>query len=284
MVDGRDIPMNVNIIHIVFGLKEGRTAPRYARHYEDLSNWVLERSKTAKTWYANDVFLPEWRPIINVVLLGKQKSLEVTGAFIYILKNKVGPANLNKDLDWATYFKEKIREEIMACRKQMMAAGKRKIRPTCIGIVILHILRVLGVVGDEQLVHSDSEEGLLERQQSGSQDRHIQSSSSDAPNRDNSSSLASWRSGRLIHAAASSSEPSPGPDRRVALASSAIIYWLLRSEIQCSNLEAKSKWDSVFIEQILVAGCLERLGPESYWIMIAYDLMRSGLLVDFPRL
>ncbi|KAL3699246.1 hypothetical protein R1sor_017268 [Riccia sorocarpa] len=34
---------------------------------------------TAKTWYANNVFLPMWRPIIqlvNVVLLGKQKLLE----------------------------------------------------------------------------------------------------------------------------------------------------------------------------------------------------------------
>ncbi|KAL3681673.1 hypothetical protein R1sor_024629 [Riccia sorocarpa] len=145
-VDGQVVPVNVDVIRNVFGLAEGRTAPRSARHYEDLSDWVHERSKSHKTWFANDVFFPEWRPIIqliNVVLLGKQKPLEVTGVFIYILKNKIGPANLNEDLDWASYFNEKIREEIRACRKQMRAAGKRQFRPTCIGIVILHILRVL---------------------------------------------------------------------------------------------------------------------------------------------
>ncbi|KAL3676874.1 hypothetical protein R1sor_026822 [Riccia sorocarpa] len=128
-VDGQVVPVNVDVIRNVFGLTEGRTAPRSARHYEDLSDWVHERSKSHKTWFANDVFFPEWRPIIqliNVVLLGKQKPLEVTSAFIYILKNKVGPANLNEDLDWASYFSEKIREEIRACRKQMRAAEKRK--------------------------------------------------------------------------------------------------------------------------------------------------------------
>ncbi|KAL3696138.1 hypothetical protein R1sor_010214 [Riccia sorocarpa] len=82
-----------------------------------------------------------------------KKPLEVTGAFIYILKNKVGPANLNEDLDWASYFKEKICEEIRACRKQMMTTGKRKIRPTCISIVILHILRMLGVDRVPELWH-----------------------------------------------------------------------------------------------------------------------------------
>ncbi|KAL3685320.1 hypothetical protein R1sor_003342 [Riccia sorocarpa] len=210
-VDGQVIPVNVDVIRNVFGLAEGRTAPRSARHYEDLSDWVHERSKSHKTWFANDVFFPEWRPIIqliNVVLLGKQKPLEVTGAFIYILKNKVGPANLNEDLDWASYFSEKIREEIRACRKQMRAAGKRKFRPTCIGIVILHILRVLGVVDDDQLVHSDSEEGLPEPQQSESPDRHTQSSSPGVIRGDSSSSPASGRSGSPAHAVASSSEHS----------------------------------------------------------------------------
>ncbi|KAL3697821.1 hypothetical protein R1sor_011897 [Riccia sorocarpa] len=169
-VDGQVVPVKVAVIRNVFGLSEGRTAPRSARHFEDLSDWVAERSKSHKTWFANDVFFPKWRPIIqliNVVLLGKQKPLEVTRAFLYILKNKVGPANLNEDLDWASYFNEKLREEIRACRKHMMAAGKRKFRPTCIGIVILHILRVLGVVDDGQLVHIDSEEVLPEPQQSG---------------------------------------------------------------------------------------------------------------------
>ncbi|KAL3681575.1 hypothetical protein R1sor_024531 [Riccia sorocarpa] len=94
----------------------------------------------------------------EIVLLNKP--LEVTGAFIYILKNKVGPASLNEDLDWASYFKEKIREEIRACRKQMMATGKRKIRPTYISIVILHILLVRGIVDDGQLVRSDSDESV----------------------------------------------------------------------------------------------------------------------------
>ncbi|KAL3685322.1 hypothetical protein R1sor_003344 [Riccia sorocarpa] len=197
-VDGQVVPVNVDVIRNVFGLAEGRTAPRSARHYEDLSDWVHERSKSHKTWFANDVFFPEWRPIIqliNVVLLGKQKPLEVTSAFIYILKNKVGPANLNEDLDWDSYFSEKIREEIKACRKQMRAAGKRKFRPTCIGIVILHILRVLGVVDDDQLVHSDSEEGLPEPQQSESPDRYTQSSSPGVIRGDSSSSPASGRSG-----------------------------------------------------------------------------------------
>ncbi|KAL3685530.1 hypothetical protein R1sor_003552 [Riccia sorocarpa] len=163
-VDGEIIPLNVNVIREVFGLEEGRSVPRSARQYEDLCDWVPERSKTAKTWFANDVFMPEWRPIIqliNMVLLGKQKPLKVTGAFIYILKNKVAPASLNEDLDWASYFQEKIRKEIKACRKQMMAAGKRKIRPTCIGIVILlHILRVRGIADDGQLVRSDSNESV----------------------------------------------------------------------------------------------------------------------------
>ncbi|KAL3695609.1 hypothetical protein R1sor_009685 [Riccia sorocarpa] len=117
--------------------------------------------ETAKTWYANDVFLPVWRPIIqlvNVVLLGKQKPLEVTGAFLYILKNKVGPADEYEDLDWAAYFKEKIR----ACKKQMQASGKRKVRSTCIGIVVLHILRTCGIVDDEDIVQSDSDKSVEE--------------------------------------------------------------------------------------------------------------------------
>ncbi|KAL3698192.1 hypothetical protein R1sor_012268 [Riccia sorocarpa] len=177
---------------------------------------LLQRSEL------HDALWLDWsRPeegLINVVLLGKQKQLEVTGAFLYILKNKVGPANLNEDLDWASYFNEKIREEIRACRKQMMATGKRKFQLTCIGIVILHILRVLGVVDDGQLVHSDSDEGLPEPQQSESPDRHTQSSSPGVIRGDSSSSPASRRSGSPAHAVASSSEASPEPDRRVASA------------------------------------------------------------------
>ncbi|KAL3693872.1 hypothetical protein R1sor_007523 [Riccia sorocarpa] len=59
---------------------------------------------------------------------------------------------------------------------------------------------------------------------------------------------------------------------------------LVQAGIPCSNLETKFKWDSVFSDQILVAGCLERLGPESYWRMTLYDRKRSGLPADFPRL
>ncbi|KAL3685323.1 hypothetical protein R1sor_003345 [Riccia sorocarpa] len=59
---------------------------------------------------------------------------------------------------------------------------------------------------------------------------------------------------------------------------------LVQAGIPCSNLEAKFKWGSVFSDQILVAGCLERLGPESYWRMTLYDRTRSGLPADFPRL
>ncbi|KAL3692538.1 hypothetical protein R1sor_006189 [Riccia sorocarpa] len=35
MVDGQVVPVNVSVI---FGLEEGRTVPRSARHYEDLSD------------------------------------------------------------------------------------------------------------------------------------------------------------------------------------------------------------------------------------------------------
>ncbi|KAL3684994.1 hypothetical protein R1sor_003016 [Riccia sorocarpa] len=164
-VDGREVPLTIDTVREYFMLPEGSLVPRTARHYDELSAWVPERSKTAKTWYANDVYLAVWRPIIqlvNVVLLGKQKPLEVTGAFLYILKNKVGPADEDEDLDWAAYFKEKIREEIRACKKQMQASGKRKVRPTCIGIVVLHILRTCGIMDDEDIVQSDSDKSVEE--------------------------------------------------------------------------------------------------------------------------
>ncbi|KAL3690501.1 hypothetical protein R1sor_016810 [Riccia sorocarpa] len=126
---------------------------------------LAQRKGIAKTWYANDVFMPVWMPIIqlvNVVLLGKQKPLEVTWAFLYILKNKVGPADEDENLDWATYFKEKIREEIRASKKQMQASGKRKVKPVCIGIVVLHIFRTCSIVDDEDIVLSDSDKSVEE--------------------------------------------------------------------------------------------------------------------------
>ncbi|KAL3696263.1 hypothetical protein R1sor_010339 [Riccia sorocarpa] len=58
-VDGQVVPLNVAVIRNVFGLEEGWTAPRSARHFEDLSDWVPERSKSHKMWFANDVFFPE---------------------------------------------------------------------------------------------------------------------------------------------------------------------------------------------------------------------------------
>ncbi|KAL3699839.1 hypothetical protein R1sor_017861 [Riccia sorocarpa] len=164
-VGGREIPLTIDTMREYFLLPEGLNPPRSARHYDELSDWVPERSKTTKTWYTNDVYLPVWRPIIqliNIVLLGKQKPLEVTGAFLYILKNKVGPADEDEKLDWATYFKEKVREEIRAYKKQMQASGKRKFMPTCIGIVVLHILRTCGVVDDEDMVLSDSDKSVEE--------------------------------------------------------------------------------------------------------------------------
>ncbi|KAL3691504.1 hypothetical protein R1sor_005155 [Riccia sorocarpa] len=164
-VAGREVPLTIDIVREYFLLTEGSLVPRTARHYDDLSDWVPERSRTAKTWYANNVFLPVWRPIIqlvNIVLLGIQKPLEVTEAFLYILKNKVGPADEDGDLDWAAYFKEKIREEIRACKKQMQASGKRKVRSTCIGIVVLHILRICSIVDDEDIVKSDSDKSVKE--------------------------------------------------------------------------------------------------------------------------
>ncbi|KAL3690094.1 hypothetical protein R1sor_016403 [Riccia sorocarpa] len=84
-IGGREVPLTIDIVREYFLLPEGSLVLRTARHYDELSDWVPERSRTAKTWYANDVFLPVWRPIIqlvNVVLLGKQKPLELTGAFL----------------------------------------------------------------------------------------------------------------------------------------------------------------------------------------------------------
>ncbi|KAL3684552.1 hypothetical protein R1sor_002574 [Riccia sorocarpa] len=78
-VGGREIPLTIDTMREYFLLPEGLNPPRSARHYDELSDWVPERSRTAKTWYANDVYLPVWMPIIqliNVVLLGKQKPLE----------------------------------------------------------------------------------------------------------------------------------------------------------------------------------------------------------------
>ncbi|KAL3692912.1 hypothetical protein R1sor_006563 [Riccia sorocarpa] len=164
-IGGREVHLTIDTMREYFLLTEGNLVPQTARHYGDLSDWVPERSRTAKTWYANDVFLPVWRPIIqlvDVVLLGKQKPVEVTDAFLYILKNKVGPADEDEDLDWTAYFKEKIREEIRACKKQMQASGKRKVRPTCIGIVVLLILRTCGIVDDEDIVQSDSDKSVEE--------------------------------------------------------------------------------------------------------------------------
>ncbi|KAL3690093.1 hypothetical protein R1sor_016402 [Riccia sorocarpa] len=44
----------------------------------------------------------------------------------------------------------------------MQASGKRKVRPTCIGIVVLHILRTCGIVDDENIVQSDSDKSVEE--------------------------------------------------------------------------------------------------------------------------
>ncbi|KAL3689181.1 hypothetical protein R1sor_015490 [Riccia sorocarpa] len=224
-VGGREIPLTIDTMREYFLLPEGLNPPRSASHYDELSDWVPERSRTAKTWYANDVYLPVWRPIIqliNVVLLGKQKPLEVTGAFLYILKNKVGSADEDENLDWATYFKEKVREEIRACKKQMQASGKRKVRPTCIGIVVLHILRTCGIVDDEDIVLSDSDKSVEEvtpPRSARAAPVHVQSSSS-SPDRvqDPSSSSPdrvhdpSSNSPEQVHVSSPSS-PEHGPDR-----------------------------------------------------------------------
>ncbi|KAL3689406.1 hypothetical protein R1sor_015715 [Riccia sorocarpa] len=164
-VGGQKVPLTIDTVREYFLLPEGSLVPRTARHYDDLSDWMPERSRTAKTWHANDIFLPVWMPIIqlvNVMLLGKQKPLEVIGVFLYILKNKAGLADEEEDLDWAAYFKEKLREEIRACKKQMQAFGKRKVKPTCIGIVVLHILKTCGIVDDEDIVQSNSDKSVEE--------------------------------------------------------------------------------------------------------------------------
>ncbi|KAL3697282.1 hypothetical protein R1sor_011358 [Riccia sorocarpa] len=85
-IGGREIPLTIDTMREYFLLPEGLNPPRSARHYDDLSDW---------------------------------KPLEVTWAFLYILKNKVGPADEDENLDCATYFKEKVQEEIRACKKQM---------------------------------------------------------------------------------------------------------------------------------------------------------------------
>ncbi|KAL3681458.1 hypothetical protein R1sor_024414 [Riccia sorocarpa] len=128
-VGGREVLLTIDTVREYFMLPESSLVPRTARHYDELSAW---------------------------------KPLEVTGAFLYILKNKVGPADEDEYLDWAAYFKEKIREEIRACKKQMQASWKRKVRPMCIGIVVLHILRTCGIVDDEDIVQSDSDKSVEE--------------------------------------------------------------------------------------------------------------------------
>ncbi|KAL3694580.1 hypothetical protein R1sor_008231 [Riccia sorocarpa] len=224
-VGGREIPLTIDTMREYFFLPEGLNPPRSVRNYDELSDWVPERSRTAKTWYANNVYLPVWRPIIqliNVVLLGKQKPLEVTWAFLYILKNKVGPADEDENLDWATYFKEKVREEIRACKKQMQASRKRKVRPTCIGIVVLHILRICGIVDDEDIVLNDSDKSVEEvtlprsartapvhMQSSSSSPDRVQDPSSSSPDRVQDPSS---NSPEQVHVSSPSS-PERGPDR-----------------------------------------------------------------------
>ncbi|KAL3679875.1 hypothetical protein R1sor_022831 [Riccia sorocarpa] len=158
-VGGREIPLTIDTMREYFLLPEGLNPPRSARHYDELRDWVLERSRTAKTLSAEKrrgrESLLGYAP--GFWFGGSQKPLEVIGAFLYILKNKVGLADEDENLDWATYFKEKIREEIRPCKKQMQAYGKRKVRPTCIGIVVLHILMTCGIVDDEDIVLSDSD-------------------------------------------------------------------------------------------------------------------------------
>ncbi|KAL3693807.1 hypothetical protein R1sor_007458 [Riccia sorocarpa] len=51
--------------------------------------------------------------------------------------------------------------------------------------------------------------------------------------------------------------------------------------IQCSSLQAKSKWDSVFSNQMVTA---ERTGAEVYYIMSAEEWMRSGLPAKYQKL
>ncbi|KAL3689186.1 hypothetical protein R1sor_015495 [Riccia sorocarpa] len=150
------------------------------------------------------------------------KPLEVTGAFLYILKNKVGHADEDENLDWATYFKKKVREEIRACKKQMQASRKRKVRPTCIDIVVLHILRTCGIVDDEDIVLNDSDKSVEEVtpprfaraasvhvQSSSSSPDRVQDPSSNSPDRVHDPSSSSPEQ---VHVSSPSS-PERGPDR-----------------------------------------------------------------------
>ncbi|KAL3691881.1 hypothetical protein R1sor_005532 [Riccia sorocarpa] len=141
--------------------------------------------ETAKTWYANDIFMPVWRPIIqliNVVLLGKQKPVEVTWAFLYILKNKVGHADEDENLDWATYFKEKIREEIQE------RSARSRCKPLERGNSGPHALALWCCISSG---HADLTSSSPERRQVSPDPRDIPSSSSpgchqDSPDRQHS--------------------------------------------------------------------------------------------------
>ncbi|KAL3696799.1 hypothetical protein R1sor_010875 [Riccia sorocarpa] len=116
-IGGREVPLTIDILREYFLLLEGLNALRTARHFDELSDWVLERSKTAKTWSCRQ---------------GRKFGLG------YIFK------------------------EIRTCKKQMQASLKRKVKPTCIGIVVLHILMTCGILDDEDIVLSDSDKSVEE--------------------------------------------------------------------------------------------------------------------------
>ncbi|KAL3681741.1 hypothetical protein R1sor_024697 [Riccia sorocarpa] len=49
-VGSREIPLTIDTMREYFLLPEGLNPPRSARHYDELSDWVPEWSKTTKTW------------------------------------------------------------------------------------------------------------------------------------------------------------------------------------------------------------------------------------------
>ncbi|KAL3695679.1 hypothetical protein R1sor_009755 [Riccia sorocarpa] len=81
-IGGREVFITIDTVREYFLLPEGKTAPRSARFFDDLIGCLSGPGPPRLGTRANDVFLPAWRPIIqlvNAVLLGKQKPLEVNG-------------------------------------------------------------------------------------------------------------------------------------------------------------------------------------------------------------
>ncbi|KAL3695678.1 hypothetical protein R1sor_009754 [Riccia sorocarpa] len=99
----------------------------------------------------------------------------------------------------------------------MQAFGKRKVKLTCIGIVVLHILRTCGIVDDEDIVLSDSDKSVEEVTSPRSAEAPLVQvlSSSTSPNRVLDPSPSSSNPQRVQDPSSRSPEPvQASPTRR----------------------------------------------------------------------